>query len=239
MRYVPLLVIALIIVIVLLGVFYLGITKDFILGILLGLVTSATVGLKLALDQFSSSVAHYRVKKTAEATKEIFDKPKSERSSLRDRYRYSLGVIIDELEQTFGKNYDFGKVEEWPCLTDYDEKKHQFDGDRWNRFNKYVRPVIEDVNSSSFVGKYRLIRYFSEDLRQLNALTIFCNCLENIVSELDAAIEAKLIELNDNNRIIPQSSTNSGTGSIQRLNKEYQHLHAAWCEWLRVAGILG
>jgi hypothetical protein len=232
MRYLTWFVIVLIVGFLGVLVFYCGITKDVILGVLLGLVTSAAVSLKLALDQFSFSMAGYRVKKTVKATKEIFDKPKSERSSLRDRYRYSLGVIIDDLEQTFGKDYDLGKIEEWPCLID-------FDGDRWQRFNDYVRPVIEDINSSSFIGKYRLLRYFSIDVRRLNALTIFCNRLEDVVCELDAAIEAELVKLNDNDRIIIlQSSANSAIENIQRLEEEYQHLHTAWCEWLHVAGIL-
>lgn len=227
-----------IVTIIFCGSFFLGIDSwELSTGIVIGFLTSATASLLLSLDQFRASTAGYRVEKTIEATNEILKS--MNRSRVRDRYRYSLGVIIDKLEKTFGTNNAFEKVE-WPCLIDYDCKLLQpIKGkDRWDLFNRYVRPVIEDINGSSFIDKYYLARCFPR-LRQLSALTKLCKCLENVVCELDAAFEAnrliELIQVNGDAVIRPTAdSINSESKSIERLRDKYHDLHTAWHEWLRI-----
>ena len=232
-------------------------TEYLILGGIVGFIINLIAGLFFSHDQFSSSMARYRVKDTVDATKRIIkETEKAEAdcvSRLRNKYRYSLGVIIDELELVFGRNSKF-KEDEWPCLIDFDpnNNKNGFrsvdekgnDKDRWDRFNKYVRPVVEDINSTSFIGNYSLVRYFSKEVRQLNALTELCNCLEKVVSELDAAFEAKsLVEIvpinpGDNSKVmIKPIVPNSSVQNINRLKKEYLNLHKAWNKWLSAAEI--
>lgn len=215
-------------------------TSEFIAGLFFGFVSNIIVGLYFSWDQFQSSTSGYRLKKVVEATRKIFD-PEANISRERDRYRYSLGVIIDELKQTFGREGDF-EDKEWPCLVDYNSEKYELskdengnDIDRWKHFERYVRPVVDDINNSSFIGNYRLIRSFSKDVRQLYALTKLCNHLENVVSELDAAFQAeKLVKLNDKNHVVPQENQSKSDG-FKRLEKEYHDLFNAWREWLRAA----
>jgi len=210
---------------------------EFALAALFGFLANIIVGLWFSLDQFRSSMSGYRVKKVVEATRKIINQ-EAGRSRERDRYRYSLGVILDELEQTFGRIGDF-KDKDWPCLVDYNREKHEVskdengnDIDRWKNFERYVRPVVDDINNSSFIGTYGLIRYLSKDVRQLYALTKLCNRLENVVSELDAAFEAEsLIRLDGYNHVVLQENQLESE-SGKRLRKEYCDLFKAWREWL-------
>ena len=86
-----------------------------VLGIVTGLVTSTIVNSRGFLD--SAARARYRVRETVKATKEILEKPKETRARTRNRYRYSLGVIIDDFDN-FWKSDTF-KEDEWPRLVHF------------------------------------------------------------------------------------------------------------------------
>ena len=152
--------------------------KDIILlvaGAIVGFVLDVVLSLILSLDQYWGYTGN-RVKKVVAATREIIEA--KGRSRLRNRYRYSLGVIIDILDQIWkGDNF---KRDAWPCLVNFaddangrlciadQEGKPDPKADRWDLFNRYVRPVIEDISNFSFIGRYGLARWFSKDIRQLS-----------------------------------------------------------------------
>jgi hypothetical protein len=68
-------------------------------GVLTGLITSFAVSISLFFDQFSFSVAGHGVNETVKATKEITKL--NDRAKARDKYRYSLGVVIDDLSKAW------------------------------------------------------------------------------------------------------------------------------------------
>ena len=214
---------------------------DFILGLLGGFAANVVVSMAFAVAQFRFSMAGYRVQRVAEATREICGS--SNRARICNKHRYSLGIIIDRLEQTFGRNGSF-KSSEWPCLVHYARGTQggmpqiaDRDGtanpkaDRWDLFNLYVRPVIEDIDSFSYIGRYLC---FSKIFRQLKALTKLCTCLENVVCEFDAAFGAGLVKLvMVNSRVVIRPTS---PGDVAQLEEEYCKLYRAWRKWLCVMG---
>lgn len=217
---------------------------DFYLGAAVGLVTDILVTLWASLNEFSSSAASYRVNRVVEATQEIVQI--GHRSRSRDRHRYSLGVIIDHLDQTFGKDDGF-KENEWPCLVHHTQDaqppladRHgtaNDKADRWDFFDLYVRPVINDINGFSFIGRYPIFPYFYKKIRQLKALTKLCTHLETVVRELDAAFETKtMVRFGRVSGKVVIQPVNSSDEDIGRLREAYRSLHTAWGEWLHAAG---
>jgi hypothetical protein len=220
-------------------------------GVIIGFVLDILLSLFLSLDQFRG-YTDKRVKKTAIATQEIVKSEK--RSELRNRYRYSLGVIIDKLDQIWKRDDFKFKEDAWPCLVhsaDADgqpcianrEGKPDPEADRWDLFNLYVRPVIEDVCNFSFIGKYGLARWFSKDIRQLGALTELCSQLETVVSEFDAAYEVKqegkqVVKLDtvNNQVVICPTIDPIDSEDVKRLRDGYYSLYKAWGEWLKATG---
>jgi hypothetical protein len=204
---------------------------------ILGFLASAIAGLLLSYLQFSFSTAGYRVKMTVQATRKIV-KARAENAyteTLRDKYRYSLGVIIDELAATFGTTDDFQENEPWPRLVNSSihlgddpqtEKK-----DRWSLFDQCIRPVIQDINIYSFIGWFRLC----PTICQLSALVRLCNRLETVVGELDAAFGGGLVGLDTKDKVVRQPTTDPA--KVQSLKKKYCDLHKAWLVWLRAAHI--
>lgn len=96
--------------------FYLGLLLGFVLGIL----ASILAGLRLSFLQFKYSTAGFRVQSVPEATRHFANRSNNT-STLRNKYRYSLGVIIDELQNWPKDNTQFPLVA-------------QLNGDRWQRF---------------------------------------------------------------------------------------------------------
>jgi len=191
--------------------------------ICLGVIGSVIAALALIWIQYQQSTAGYRVAKVREATEKITTS-NADTSLLRNKYRYSLGVIIDDLHQGFKDG--FNERGPWPVLVDNgDECEPQVDksGDRWDKFNRYVRPVIEDINTYSFVGLLQV----SSSLRQLRLLTILCHKLEDGVSETDAAFGNGLVCNKDNRTFIRKNVTEN----IEDLTKAYYELYLAWRNW--------
>jgi hypothetical protein len=122
-----------------------------------GILTSLVASLFITIKQFGDSTAGYRVQMVIEATRELTaNRPHT--SPLRDRYRFSLGVIIDDLHQSFPPNKGFPANGPWPPLV-HNGNKCEDDGkqgDRWDKFERYIRTVIEDINVYSFLGGLRL-----------------------------------------------------------------------------------
>ncbi|MCQ3972515.1 MAG: hypothetical protein DPW09_03600 [Anaerolineae bacterium] len=228
-----------------------GLLTGIATGIATGIFTSFTVGLFLFFDQFSFSLAGYCVNETVAATKEI---PKlKERAEARDKYRYSLGVIIDEFNKVW-RNNRF-REDEWPRLVHFKFKdgqpylaneKNEFDpnADRWAFFNEYIKPVRENINSFSFLGRQYLdvahIFGKGSEIRKLTALTELCNKLRTVVSELDAAYESNLVKMVkvNNDEVVIQPASDEDPQAIERLRTAYRELHKAWVEWLRIVNLV-
>jgi hypothetical protein len=223
------------------------------LGFIGGVVSDFGVSLCLSYCQFRHSTANYRLEKTLEATKKMIESPE-DRSPLRDEYRYSLGVIIDHLEQVWEKD-DF-KDDKWPCLFNFKDENGRLDltdrnekrgkvADRWDWFDQYIRPVIVDVNAYSFLGRQRLVhrlvgwlwlfRPFSEKIDQIDALTKLYNQLETVTSKFDAAyqVDPDLVEpaKADEKVVIQPTSEPDPKGLREALRKAYCDLYHAWREW--------
>lgn len=147
-------------------------------GAALGFTTNLITSYMFLWYQFEGTGQH-RVKIVAEATR-AFRASEPETSILSNKYRYGLGKIIDELRSLdpdgFKKEYkDREKV--CPSLNEGNEK------DRWDSFNRYVRPVLDDVNA------YEMLRSsatFNPTIRQLSTLIDLCNQIEVVVMNLDA-----------------------------------------------------
>ena len=78
-------------------------------GVLLGGIVSIAVAMVISYWQFISSTAGYRVAQAVEATQKLVlnrEKHIDSVSTMRNQYRYSLGVIVDEFVQGFGVNGD-------------------------------------------------------------------------------------------------------------------------------------
>ncbi|MEP7284555.1 MAG: hypothetical protein ABI947_02150 [Chloroflexota bacterium] len=201
----------------------------------LGIIASTIAALLLIAWQFSSSTAGYRIKKVGEAT-EALTITHSHTSPLRDKYRYSLGIIIDDLHQSFKDG--FNENGPWPALVDNgeecepkemthceEEMAKNKSKDRWDKFNKYIRPVIEDINTYSFIG----LLQFTSSFRRLHTLTKLCHRLEDTIGELDAAFENKTVCTNGKeNRIIVRGGKELEATNVRDA---YAKLYKAWLEW--------
>ncbi len=235
-----------------------------VVGLVTGLVTSTIVNSRGFLD--SASRARCRVRKTVEATKEIFDTSKN-RGRTRDRHRYSLAVIIDNLEQTWRSNF---REDLWPSLVNLgrqndgqqslvnQQQNPDPNADRWDLFNQHIRPVSEQIEPFSNLSKYPFwllwtstlfppIRESRQQIRkeilQLEALIKLCKQLESVVAELDAAFEKKNlvepIELNDGHYAIKPTddALNSESKIIEQLRNKYHNLYTAWLNWLSIVDV--
>jgi hypothetical protein len=103
---------------------------------------------------------------------------------------------------------------------------HQEALDRWEFFNSYVRPVVEDIDSYLFLGWFRI----SPLVRQLNLLGRLCYRLENVVAEFDAAYEGGFAQLDQGNRVIVEAEH----GKAAQLRDAYKELYHAWTDRVKI-----
>jgi hypothetical protein len=190
-----------------------------LIGVFLGFMGNVV----LVCFQFKGSVAAKRVDWVRDATEAFLPKD-LETGQARNKYRYSLGVIIDDLSRCRDdgmKNNGY-----WPSLADKMD-------DRWDRFNRYVRPVVDDINNYAFLGGDRIIRKFSTKLRQLHYLALLCFEIENAVMRIDAAAEnPSVIEISDEG--ISPISGKEDDPQIITLKDGFVELYQAWQDWLQV-----
>jgi len=217
-------------------------TRGYLIGFVINLITAVLV----SYYQFQFSTAGYRVKSTAKATEEIYKAHTDEKKAnteknhyigqLRNKYRYSLGVIIDILVQIWEKD---GREDARPRLVHYKQKKgciYDRDGnegkgaDRWDFFNQFIRPVIEDINTYSFIGWFGWCPLCPRRIRQLSSLTKLCSQLETVVSEFDAAYGEDLVTI-EKDEVKPTSKPDPEK-MRETLGEVYSSLHDAWQEWL-------
>lgn len=220
---------------------------ELIIGSILGFVANLITALLVSYWQFHFSTAHDRLEKTVEATERIIKSQAENRytGALRDEYKDSLGVIIDIPGQIWDK--DGFKENVWPCLVHFKEGKFYIvdrdgkqgkDADRWDLFEQYIRPVIQDISSYAFLGWFGWCPLWSK-LCQLSALTKLCSQLKTVVGKFDAAYEMNLVELAEvNNRAVIRPATDStDSEDVKQLRCEYRKLYNAWGGWLKATHV--
>lgn len=207
---------------------------NFITNPIIGYCIGFLVSVYLVYLQFEKSTAAFRLYNVILATKEIIEKLQDENDSytgtLQNKYRYSLGVIIDWCASTFGT----GKIEKveghYPPVVD-------INADRWEKFNLYVRPVIEDFNSFSFLGWL----LWGKKMRQLRTLVTFCNSIESVVAELDLIVQidknnnTQIVKAQDPGLVIDVSNTKYKR-EIEKLLSKYGQMEIAWKRWIKLIG---
>jgi len=198
-----------------------------LLGFVMGILASILAGLRLSFLQFKYSTAGFRVQSVAEATNQFANRSNNT-STLRDKYRYSLGVIIDELQNWPKDNTQFPLVA-------------QLSGDRWQRFHNDIRPVINDVNVYAFVSSFRLpffrVLFDVKLVKQLGTLVKLLNQLEQITAEIDAAFEIKAIEETDGKLRLTQQDT-SLQANFAQLRKTWGSLGISGVAVRKIVGSL-
>jgi hypothetical protein len=214
-----------------------------ILLLLAGFVLGIVGALIIAYWQLHASTTGYRIRMTVDATKALTDLTEQSSKS-RNRYRYSLGVVLNQLADAFPRDTEFNPDGDWPCLVDFNTNNPKAplkndagqNIDRWALFDRYVRPVINDINPYSFLRWIKI----HPTILQLDGLIRLCNQLEAVISELDAALEG------DNPTVEVKMITESkavihvkDSSKVEPLRNEYKQLHAAWHEWLRVLDSFG
>lgn len=184
-----------------------------VLGVIFGFFANALV----VYWQFRGSTAGHRVGWVADATREL--ETPSKTGPPRSKFRYALGVIIDDLRkmQEDGTKDD-GK---WPLLAG--------NKDRWERFNKYVRPVLDDINNYSFLGWKGF--FFLPRSRQLRNLAKLCVQIEDVVMRIDAACERPAVAEIIDGGISPIDGVADEDGRLQLLEEGNIELYKAWQRW--------
>ncbi|MCK5268536.1 MAG: hypothetical protein KAR07_10220 [Spirochaetes bacterium] len=206
--------------------------------LMIGLFVALFVGTGLIYWQFFESIAGYRLKKIEDATIKIIDKKMSKKKyvgMLRNRYRYSLGVIIDILTNTYGSKNLPKQKEKYPFLIDKDENR-----DGWALFDRYIRPVMDDINAYAFIGWFACL----PRMKKLKKLIKLCEQLENVTAELDYI---QLLEKSESITILKLEPTGgvleiiehkdkSISDQIKTLKDVYKNLEQSWRKWLKVMG---
>lgn len=200
-----------------------------IMGYCIGFIASVY----LIYFQFKKSSAGFRLQSVISSTQDIVDKLQDENDAyvglLRNKYRFSLGVVIDLLATTFGTKNIIKIKSHFPALVN-------IDGGRWEIFLIYVRPVIQDINSYSFLGWLP----FSKKMKQLKALVALCNAIEAVVAELDAVAQ---IDVNNSTTILKAEDVGltinlvgneKYESEIKLLYAKYEILETAWRNWLKL-----
>ena len=189
----------------------------------IGLIAGFALALVVVYAQFRASVAGYRVKQVIAATRKFLTDPLNT-GSLRNKYRASLGVLIDGMKDMEGTGRKTTS-HKWPTLIENPNE------DRWTLFDKYVRSVLNDINTYSFLGtKWLPIPY----TRQLYRLTRLCQAIETTVSTLDAAFEVPRVLTMENGEITPIEGFSDPR--IVDVEEAYTELGKAWENWKRSCG---
>jgi hypothetical protein len=184
---------------------------DFIWGVVSGIVV--TIGTLIL--QFRFSIAGKRFDRIENATRVVLSllERGEDVASVRNKYRYSLGVTIDNLYTAyFSQNL--------PNLVDVSAGK--MTDDRWEKFNKEIRPILNDLSPYLFMGQFPCCKFA--------ILTRLLFDIEAYVGELDKAFQEGIIQVNQN---MLSCQNLAGHPDLNRANQE---LLASWNAWKREFG---
>ncbi len=191
-----------------------------------GFILSLFAASIISFQQFSTSLANHRLKEVINATKEFLFESKSSNpnfSPLRNKYRYSLGVVFDDFLSSFGsvKHKIPRQVSKYPALIDPDK-------DRWTRYNELIRPVLVDLTQHNLFGVLFYLRKF----KRLRLLIQFCLDIELLVSQLDQLYEVKPEYFNFENGMKINFPENAETYHTKNLTDSLERLNDSWQAWL-------
>lgn len=227
------------------------------IGFVLGILASTIASFILAYVQFKNSIAIERLNQVINATHEIISYHYSQvrnpqptfianfkKQMLRNKYRYSLGVLIDRIVMAYGDNNLLTKSDKkYPNFLCMDKKpdsvKHE---DRWKDFMHYVKPVIDEVNSFTFLGNLLFLKK-KKTLRQLQCLNSLGMQIEIITGISDSCLaqmkgnhirpalhaEDDSIEFLD---ITIEEQENENI--LKNLREQYSKLESIWNQWLEL-----
>lgn len=201
-------------------------TISLFIGFVAGIFASIYAGLWQARKQFDASTANYRLQMVIDATRVMLAaknlEPAPYMGAPRNKFRYSLGTVIQALVQDFDKSGMKNKKNgPLPLLVPET-------GDRWQTFDERIRPILNDINTFSFLGK---IVWFQNQapFPQLGQLTQLCNALEIVVSELDAADAEHATEIRKGSIFLIKECS-----EVRELREGYQNLYEVWCRWVQL-----
>lgn len=189
---------------------------ELIIGLVVGFLLGIIGNMIVIYAQFGRSIAGHRVSQAVEATKEFLNNP-SNTGAARSKYYFSLGVLIDDL-RNIDSNGTKSTTGQWPLIVDSTTDTHA-------RFDRYIRPLLNDINSYSFLGGFR----WRKDLRQLNALSKLCSEFEKVVSALDAGLENPAVVAIKENGITLISNTDDPRAKA--VSDAYKKLASVWKHW--------
>ena len=207
-----------------------------ITGFFLGMVGSLVVNYLFGLRQYGASLARKRVDQITQATRE-FLLPDKETSELRDIYRFAMGVIIDDITNPDNRQ-SIDSFARWHFVCG------DLNKDRWEKFNKHIRPIIELLHTYEYLSVFRWVG--SRRAEQLFVLSSFLNQFEDVVAHLDACMD--ISDENNKERVqnylaqkctgandkpLPLPLENEPIG-LRELHKEMKRLFDLWQCWIRL-----
>jgi len=200
-----------------------------ILGGLLGIIVTAFI----SSSQFDKSQSNYRLQRVINATeKAVFEYLNGDKNMgpIRSNFRYSFGVVIDNLISTYGISQPRGVLpmaNKHPILVNSE-------GDTWGLYNEYVRPVISDLNNHNIFG----IMFRFQKFSKLKSLLKLCDQIEIVIGNIDSIRElernhSKILSFENAMEIIP-SEDNRIKPHLFNINNELDRLNEYWQKWIEL-----
>ncbi len=207
-----------------------------LVSILTSAITTFLIGRMYLNFQYHKSNAGYRQGKIIAATREIkagLPAASPEADALRNKYKSSLGLVIERLVRTYGTLPSAAPGDLHPLLH---TPGH---ADPWSFFEAHVRPVKADLNNNAFIGWIPAV----PNVKKLTTLWEMCHQMENIVI---ATAEIQSLEKKYPSPVLqpegdyavrvrvagePEMATRAA-----KLLEEYNLLRGHWYQWLRLIG---
>lgn len=232
-----------------LEVFYSIITNP-IFGYVIGFLSA----IGLIYWQFCKSIANRRLMKIQDALGRIIKERNDGKNGkeddrtiamLRNKYRFSLGVTIDRMTNTYDANGNRILNDFLPNFINYKPEKStnkkeetilKETGDRWNYYKDRIRPVIDDLTQFAFLGWIP-----SRKMKMLKLVVSFCYSVQSIVELHDAVMdkeEAKAgIVFDEPNRSyfkIVKQEDQVANDWLTELENEYNKLAITWRDIIKL-----
>jgi hypothetical protein len=159
-----------------------------------------------------------------------------------------LSVLIDELEALYGVNEPLQVPQNcWPLIIP-SQAFTDSTYDRWDIFNRYVRPVIDDLNPLVFMTVFWWRRFpvigRLSGLDELELLAKLCQKIEIATALLDAALEnpvqarsTKRVTPLGHERMLIVPTADADTTRVEEISRAIHELHIAWNRWVALTRV--
>jgi hypothetical protein len=209
---------------------------DMLATIVTSAITTFLIGRMYLNFQYHKSNAGYRQGKIIAATQEIkagWLASIPEADALRNKYKSSLGLVIERLVRTYGTLPAAGAGDLHPLL------HHPGHADAWSFFETHVRPVKADLNNNAFIGWIPVV----PNVKKLTTLWEMCHQLENIViataeiQALEKKYQAPVLAPEGDYAVrVKVAGEPEMQARAAKLLKEYKLLQGHWYQWLKLIG---